>query len=146
LSGWLIEHFHWKALFYVILPLVIIDIVVAYFVMKNVTTRTFPKVDIASIILSTLGFGGILYGFSSAGNIVWTDPYVIISIVIGSVSLTTFILGQFKLDAPILEFRVFKNKIFTVTTVITMIAFMGLIGAETLLPIYMQNMAGYTAL
>src|SRR5690625_6502252 len=35
LSGWLIEHYHWKALFYVILPLVIIDIIVAYFVMKN---------------------------------------------------------------------------------------------------------------
>ncbi len=146
LSGWLIEHYHWKALFYVILPLVIIDIIVAYFVMKNVTTRRFPKVDIASIILSTLGFGGLLYGFSSAGNSGWTDPYVIISLVIGAVSLTTFILRQFKLDEPILEFRVFKNKIFTVTTVITMIAFMGLIGAETLLPIYMQNMAGYTAL
>src|SRR5699024_6582510 len=86
--------------------------------------RTFPKVDIASIILSTLGFGGLLYGFSSAGNSGWTDPYVIISLVIGAVSLTTFILRQFKLDEPILEFRVFKNKIFTVTTVITMIAFM----------------------
>src|SRR5699024_542896 len=92
------------------------------------------------------GFGGLLYGFSSAGNSGWTDPYVIISLVIGAVSLTTFILRQFKLDEPILEFCVFKNKIFTVTTVITMIAFMGLIGAETLLPIYMQNMAGYTAL
>lgn len=146
LSGWLIEHFHWKALFYVILPLVLIDIIVAYFVMKNVTTRRFPKVDIASIILSTFGFGGLLYGFSSAGNSGWSDPYVIISLVVGGISLTTFILRQFKLDEPILEFRVFKNKVFTLTTVITMIAFMGLIGAETLLPIYMQNMAGYTAL
>lgn len=145
LSGWLIEHYHWKALFYVILPLAIIDIIIAYFVMKNVTTRTFPKVDISSIVLSTLGFGGLLYGFSSAGNSGWTSSLVIISLLVGAISLTTFILRQFKLDQPILEFRVFKNKVFTITTVITMIAFMGLIGAETLLPIYMQNMAGYTA-
>src|SRR5699024_6191679 len=146
LSGWLIEHFHWKALFYVVLPLAIIDIIIAYFVMKNVTTRRFPKVDIASIVLSTLGFGGLLYGFSSAGNNGWTSPLVIIALVVGAITLTAFILRQFKLEQPILEFRVFKNKIFTVTTVITMIAFMGLIAAETLLPIYMQNMAGYTPL
>src|SRR5690625_5438860 len=82
LSGWLIEHFHWKALFYVILPLVIIDIIVAYFVMKNVTTRTFPKVDIASIILSTLGFGCFLYGFISMGNSGWIVPYVVLSLVL----------------------------------------------------------------
>lgn len=146
LSGWLIEHYHWKALFYVVLPLTIIDIIVAYFVMKNVTKRTFPKVDVASIVLSTLGFGGLLYGFSSAGNNGWANGIVLGALIVGATTLTAFILRQFKLKQPILEFRVFQNKTFTVTTVITMIAFMGLIGAETLLPIYMQNMAGYTAL
>lgn len=145
LSGWLLQYYPWQSLFYIVLPLVIIDIVIGYFVMKNVTTQTFPKVDVLSIILSTLGFGGLLYGFSSAGNYGWSNALVISALFIGAVTLTMFILRQFKLKQPILEFRVFKNKIFTVTTIITMIAFMGLIGAETLLPIYMQNMAGYSA-
>src|SRR5699024_4976020 len=57
---------------------------------------------------------------------------------------TFFIRRQFNLKQPILEFRVFKNRTFTITTIIGMIAFMGLIAAETILPIYMQNMAGYT--
>ncbi|MFD2042873.1 DHA2 family efflux MFS transporter permease subunit [Ornithinibacillus salinisoli] len=146
LSGWLLEQYHWKILFYIVLPLVIIDIIIAYFVMKNVTTRTFPKVDFLSIILSTFGFGGLLYGFSSAGNYGWTNMTVIIAILVGCISLTTFILRQFKLKQPILEFRVFKNKTFRITTVIGMIAFLGLIAAETILPIYMQNMAGFSPL
>ncbi|ASN06669.1 MDR family MFS transporter [Virgibacillus necropolis] len=146
LSGWIVQHYPWRYLFYIILPFAIIDIVIAYFVMKNVTTRTFPKVDYLSIVLSTLGFGGLLYGVSSAGNYGWTSIYVILSLVIGAITLTAFITRQFKLKQPILEFRVFKYKMFTITTVIGMIAFIGLIGAETILPIYMQNMAGFTAI
>lgn len=146
LSGWLVQYYPWRSLFYVVLPLAIIDIIIAYFVMKNVTTQTFPKVDVFSIILSTLGFGGLLYGFSSAGNYGWSSPVVISTLIVGAVSLTLFILRQLKLTQPILEFKVFKNRTFTITTVIGMIAFIGLIAAETILPIYMQNMAGFTAL
>ncbi|MFC2947098.1 DHA2 family efflux MFS transporter permease subunit [Virgibacillus sediminis] len=144
-SGWLVEQYHWKSLFYLVFPLAVIDIIIAYFVMKNITERTFPKVDYLSIILSTVGFGGLLFGFSSAGNYGWTDNVVIVSILVGAVSLIFFIRRQFQLKQPILEFRVFENRLFTITTVITMIAFIGLIGAETILPIYMQRMAGYTA-
>ncbi|WP_284139561.1 MULTISPECIES: MDR family MFS transporter [unclassified Virgibacillus] len=146
ISGWLLESYPWRSLFYVVLPFAIIDIIIAYFFMKNVTKRTFPKVDIQSIMLSTVGFGGLLYGFSAAGNVGWSSMIVISSIIIGIVALTVFIRRQFKLEQPILEFRVFANKIFTITTIIGMIAFTSLIAAEALLPIYMQNMAGYTAL
>lgn len=146
ISGWLVEQYPWRSLFYIVLPLAVINVVISYFVMKNITKRTFPKVDMLSIILSTLGFGGLLYGFSSAGNYGWSSPVVITVLLTGAIALTVFILRQFKLVQPILEFRIFSNKIYTITTIIGMIAFIGLIGAETMLPIYMQNMAGFTAL
>ncbi|TQS76545.1 DHA2 family efflux MFS transporter permease subunit [Ornithinibacillus gellani] len=146
LAGWLVEIFPWRSLFYIILPFALIDLIFAYFLMKNITTRTFPKVDVLSIILSSIGFGGLLYGFSSAGNFGWSSRMVLIALIMGSLSLTVFILRQLKLKQPVLEFRVFKNKIFTITTIIGMIAFMGLIAAETILPIYMQKMAGFSAL
>lgn len=145
LSGWLLQYFEWEALFYIVFPLAVIDIIFAYFFMKDVIVRTFPKVDFLSIILSTLGFGGLLYGFSSAGNYGWSSPVVLVTLVIGALSLTIFILRQFKLVQPILEFRVFTYRTFTITTIIGMIAFMGLIAAETILPMYMQLMAGFTA-
>ncbi|GAB3803217.1 DHA2 family efflux MFS transporter permease subunit [Virgibacillus kimchii] len=146
ISGWLVEQYPWRSLFYVVLPFAVLNIIIAYFVMKNVTEQTYPKVDVLSIILSTFGFGGLLYGFSSAGNYGWANITVVLALVVGAISLTAFILRQLKLKQPILEFRVLKNKIFTISTVIGMIAFIGLIGAETILPIYMQTMAGYTAL
>lgn len=62
LSGWLVDHFPWRSVFYVVLPIAIINIVAAYFLLKNVTEQTNPKVDVFSIILSTLGFGGCCMG------------------------------------------------------------------------------------
>lgn len=146
LSGWLVEHYSWRVLFFVILPIAVIDWIIAYFAMKNVTKLTYPKVDFLSIILSSLGFGGLLYGFSRAGTSGWDSNEVLTSLVIGGVALIVFIWRQLLLKSPMLEFRVFKYKIFTLTTVIGMIVFMAMIGAELLLPQYMQNMRNYTPL
>src|SRR5699024_8998875 len=136
LAGWLVDQFHWRSVFYVVLPIAIIVIIAAYFMLRNVTEQTNPKVDVASIILSTLGFGGFLYGFSIAGNVGWTDPQFIASILIGIISLYVFIRRQLKLEQPILEFRVFQYKVFSLTTAIGMIMFMSMIGTAIILPLY----------
>ncbi|MGM8364069.1 MDR family MFS transporter [Virgibacillus sp. W0181] len=146
LSGWLVDQYPWRSLFYVVLPIVIIDLIVAYFILKNITKQTNPKVDVISIIQSTLGFGGILYAFSTAGNTGWGSSQVILSMAIGFIALTLFIFRQLKLEVPILEFRVFKNKMFTLTTALGMVSFATMIGSAVVLPIMMQNTLGFTAL
>ncbi|SET53150.1 drug resistance transporter, EmrB/QacA subfamily [Salinibacillus kushneri] len=146
LSGWMVEHFPWRSLFYLILPIIVIDIFVAYFVLRNVTKRYFPKLDSLSILLSTFGFGGLLYGFSVAGGDKgWANTNVYISMAIGAIALTWFIVRQLKLEEPILEFRVFKYKIFTLTTILGMVVFLAMIGSMVILPLYMQDMLGFTA-
>ena len=62
LSGYLVDHYPWRSVFYVVLPIAIVIIISAYFILKNITPLTDPKVDYFSIILSTLGVGGLLYG------------------------------------------------------------------------------------
>src|SRR5690625_2889806 len=76
LAGWFIEIFPWRYLFLIIIPLAIIDLIFGYIFMKNIITRSFPKVDYPSIILSVFGFGGLLYGFSSVGNFGWSNMNV----------------------------------------------------------------------
>ncbi|MDQ0205790.1 MDR family MFS transporter [Alkalicoccobacillus murimartini] len=146
LSGWLVQSYHWSILFWILLPIVILDIIAAFFVLKNVTTLRSPKLDTLSIILSSLGFGGLLFGFSNAGANGWLELTVLLPTIIGVVTLTWFILRQLKLPQPILEFRVFKYWVFTLTTIIGMIVFMSMIGAATIFPIYMQTMHNFTAL
>lgn len=145
LSGWLVESYHWSILFWILMPIVIIDIIAAIFVMRNVTTLRHPKLDSLSIILSTLGFGGLLFAFSNAGQASWGSPLVLIPLIIGVISLFLFIKRQLRLAHPVLEFRVFTYPVFSLTTVMGMLVFVSLVGPATILPIFMQNMQGYSA-
>ncbi|MBM7603031.1 EmrB/QacA subfamily drug resistance transporter [Metabacillus crassostreae] len=145
LSGWVTSHYSWRVLFLIILPIAIIDILIAIFALKNVTEITKPKLDFLSIIFSTLGFGGLLYGFTSAGNNGWLNPITLVTVSVGVISLILFITRQLRLEHPMLEFRVFKYSIFPFAVIIGMITFMGLIGVETIIPLFMQDMRDFTA-
>src|SRR5699024_760174 len=136
----------WRSVFYVVLPIAIFDMIAAYFLLKNVTELKKPKLDILSVILSTIGFGGLLYGFSIAGDMGWSSIQVVLSMVVGIISLYLFITRQLKLKEPLLEFRVFKYGIFTLATGLGMVVFAAMIGTNVILPLYMQNMIGFSAL
>lgn len=146
LAGVMVEHFPWRSLFYIVLPIVVLNIVLALFIMKNVTERTHPKIDLFSIVLSTVGFGGLLYGFSKAGSSGWSSAEVLITLILGVIGLVAFILRQYRLTQPILEFRVFQDPVFSLTTILGVFTFTSMIGTETLIPVFMQNMLGYNAL
>ncbi|MCJ7843178.1 DHA2 family efflux MFS transporter permease subunit [Lederbergia sp. NSJ-179] len=144
LSGWIVDTFSWRILFYMNLPIVILVIVISFFTLKNVTKLTHPKIDIVSIILSSLGFGGLLYGFSNAGSNGWNSFEVIITLIVGITALSMFIWRQLTTEKPMLEFRVLKNKIYSLTVLIGMIVMVSMIGVELLLPLYVQTARGYT--
>lgn len=145
LSGYLVDHFAWRSVFYVVLPIALVIIIAAVFLLKNVTQLTNPKMDYLSIVLSTLGFGGLLYGFSIAGNTGWLHLNVGIAVIVGAVSLYLFIKRQLQLEEPILEFRVFKYPIFGIATGLGMIVFASMIATTVILPIFMQNLLGFNA-
>lgn len=145
LSGYLVDQFPWRSVFYVVLPIGIMITISAYFVLKNVTERTNPKLDVLSIILSTFGFGGLLYSFSVAGNVGWLSAQVIITGIIGAVTLYFFIKRQNQLEEPILQFKVFSYRLFSLTTALGMIVFGAMISSTVILPLYMQNLLGFDA-
>lgn len=145
LSGWLIGHYSWRVLFDVVIPIGILDLILSYLWVRDVTEITNPKFDFPGLLFSTLGFGFLLYGFSEAGSKGWSSTIVVISLIIGIISLIAFTIRELTTDNPMLELRVFKYDIFALTTIISMIINMAMFGAMILLPIYLQNIRGFTA-
>jgi EmrB/QacA subfamily drug resistance transporter len=146
LSGWIVEHYSWRLLFYIVLPLAVIGLIVGTVSMKNVTKNSLPKLDIWGVIFSTIGFGGLLYGFSDASTDGWDDVRVIASLAAGAVFLILFVWRELREEKPILEFRVFKFDMFSLTTLINVIITMAMFSAMILLPIFLQNIRGFTPL
>lgn len=148
LSGLIVTHYSWRVLFYSVLPIAVFIIVFAYFRLKNVTESRTHKFDLLSMLLSTLGFGGIVYGFSRAGegHGGWTDPGVLISIAAGGVALGLFCRRQITMRQPMLDLRTFQSRMFTLSVIIMTIVMMALFAAMMLVPIFLQNALGYTSL
>ncbi|MFC3040970.1 DHA2 family efflux MFS transporter permease subunit [Virgibacillus xinjiangensis] len=146
LSGIIVQSFSWRVLFYIVLPIAVIDVILAFFLLRNVTKLSNPKVDVPSIVLSTLAFGGLLYGFSSAGEKGWTSPDVLLPLGVGAFIMFFFITRQLHMKTPMLEFRVFRYNMFTLTTIINVVVTMSMFAAMILIPIYLQNIRGFTPL
>ncbi|WP_373975908.1 hypothetical protein [Geomicrobium sp. JCM 19039] len=74
------------------------------------------------------------------------DPVTLLVLFVGLASLLLFVHRQLTMKQPMLELRVFKLRIFTISSIIAAIGFLGLIGLETIIPLYLQNMRGFTAM
>lgn len=145
LAGFIIEYISWRWLFIGLIPFVVIVIILAFNYLVNVSETTAAKLDIISVILSTIGFGFILFGFSNAGNKGWDSLIVIISIIVGVVFTILFCMRQIKSKDPLLNLSVFKNKVFTLTSLINVLVTMIMYADMILLPIYSQDGRGFTA-
>ncbi|MGG1572860.1 DHA2 family efflux MFS transporter permease subunit [Fictibacillus sp. NRS-1165] len=144
LSGYIVEHYSWRLLFDIIFPFGVVDLIIAFVWMKDVIKKSSPKFDFPGFLFSTFGFGFLLYGFSEAGNKGWTSTIVMSTILIGIISLVAFTIRELTTDKPMLDLRVFKYDVFALTTVISMIINMAMFAAMILLPIYLQNIRGFT--
>ncbi len=146
IAGLLIESLSWHWIFWLSLPFLVAALIFGILFMQNVSEVTKPKIDALSILLSSLGFGGIVYGFSSAGEEAgWGSPKVIIAIAIGVVALVLFAVRQLTMKQPMINLRAFKYPMFTVGVLMVFICMMVILSSMLILPMYLQQGQGYTA-
>ncbi|WP_336228948.1 MDR family MFS transporter [Bacillus cereus] len=145
LSGVIVDSLNWRWLFYIVIPIVIISIMIGMKYIQNVSELTRPKVDYPSILLSTLGFGGLVYSFSASGDLGWSDAKVYGTLIVGLISLCIFAVRQLKIENPILELRAFKVPMFTLSVGLIVIVMMSLFSTMTLLPMFLQTVLLVTA-
>ncbi|MFD6210436.1 DHA2 family efflux MFS transporter permease subunit [Peribacillus sp. NPDC060253] len=146
LTGYVIETFPWQAMFYGMIPFTVIVIICGFIYLKNVSEPVHSKVDFISVALSTIGFGALMYGFSEAGNAGWSSTEVVVSLVVGILALVLFTWRQLISKNPLLNLRAFKYNMFTLTTLISIGVTMMMYADMMLLPLYLQNARGFTAL
>ncbi|CDR60994.1 DHA2 family efflux MFS transporter permease subunit [Staphylococcus schweitzeri] len=146
LSGYIVQNYHWNVMFYGMFIIGIIAILVGFVWFKLYQYTTNPKADIPGIIFSTIGFGALLYGFSEAGNKGWGSVEIESMFAIGFIFIILFVIRELRMKSPMLNLEVLKFPTFTLTTIINMVVMLSLYGGMILLPIYLQNLRGFSAL
>ncbi|HGL6708489.1 DHA2 family efflux MFS transporter permease subunit [Staphylococcus aureus] len=146
LSGYIVQNYHWNVMFYGMFIIGIIAILVGFVWFKLYQYTTNPKADIPGIIFSTIGFGALLYGFSEAGNKGWGSVEIETMFAIGIIFIILFVIRELRMKSPMLNLEVLKFPTFTLTAIINMVVMLSLYGGMILLPIYLQNLRGFSAL
>ena len=146
LSGWVIDNWTWRDLFGMTLPILILTVVLAFFFVKSVLENEKKGLDWLSVALSTVGFGSLLYGFSSVGDDGWGSAKVLSFLIVGVVVIGFFIWRQLVMKDPFLELRVYRSVPFTVSAILSSVSMMAMVGVEMVIPLYLQIVKGMSAL
>lgn len=147
IGGFILAHFDWRFMFILVLPIAIGALVLGMRKIQNVSEPRYAPLDVLSVILSALAFGGLVYGLSSfgegaahAGEAPAVPAWV--PLTIGVVSMAAFIGRQLLLqrdDRALLDLRTFESSTYRVSVIMMAISMMALLGTVILLPIYLQN-------
>lgn len=145
-SGIMVDMASWHIMFYGVAALSLVVIVMAAFLIdaREKENETKASLDVLSVVLSTLGFGGLLYGFSVFGSS-GIDVFSVGTTLVGAVCVVWFFVRQNHLKTPMLRVRILLNRNFLVATIICMLVQASLLVAPVLMPIYVQNLMGFPA-
>ena len=150
LAGAVLDALNWRALFAIVLPIALVSLAMGAKWMTNLGETRKAPLDILSIPLAALGFGGIVFGLSQFGGEGGSGEVAgILALAVGAVSLALFVWRQLvlqRVDDALLDLRVFRSRTFTLSVIIMTILALSMFGTLTLLPQYLQNVAGLTAL
>lgn len=144
-GGFIIDSVGWRSIFLIFAIMIAILILVAAVVVKlEFETGHYP-LDITSLILCVLACVGIMFGFSNVAQNGFDLVWVVLPIVIGTVSLVLFSKRQFGIKTPLLDLHALKNKYFFFGTLFSAILYFTMCGLNVIMPLFAQSIANYDA-
>jgi EmrB/QacA subfamily drug resistance transporter len=146
LSGYIIQYFDWRLIFFINVPIGIVATLLAIFSFKELEHRAERKFDMTGFITSTIGFSTLLYGIGLVPENGWSNGEVIFFLSIGSLSLLSFIVIEWFKKNPMLEIRLLKIRTFTIAQIIAGLISVIMFVPLFLFPIFLQNIGGLTAM
>ncbi|WP_193069890.1 MDR family MFS transporter [Brevibacterium aurantiacum] len=154
MSGIVLDSLGWRWLFAIVLPIALIALGLGAKWMTNLGETTHAPIDYLSVVLSVFAFGGIVFGLSQFGGGHGSDGgssttgFAWTAIAAGLIFLGLFAWRQLMLqkeDRALLDLRVFTAKNYVIAVIIMAVVSLAMFGTFSLLPLYLQNVAGLNA-
>ncbi|HUW63901.1 MAG TPA: DHA2 family efflux MFS transporter permease subunit [Spirochaetia bacterium] len=144
LGGYLIDNFNWQMIFTINIPIGIIAVILAGLFLPETPGRSGLKFDMPGFILSGVGCFAILLALSEGQTYGWTSLFIVATMVVGLFAMVLFVLWELYTPHPLLDVRLFRNFVFSISLVTVSVIFIGLFAIVFLVPIYAQDLLGYT--
>jgi EmrB/QacA subfamily drug resistance transporter len=145
MGGLLTEWASWRWVMFVNVPIGLAVILVGLGVLPE-TQRRPGTFDLPGAVFSTLGMGGLVYGFVRAASDGWSDRLSLFSFLAGAVLLTAFVLAELRAEQPITPLGLFRDRSRTSANVARGLLFAGMFGLFFFLTQFLQDVLGYSSL
>ncbi|MBQ2831434.1 DHA2 family efflux MFS transporter permease subunit [Methanobrevibacter sp.] len=145
IGGFIVDSYNWRVIFE-FLAIIAVAILILSMLLVNfeLETEKYP-LDVPSLILSILFCVGLMIGFSNVAEFGFSLTHVILPIVVGAISLIIFVNRQNKIEKPLVNLNVLKNKYFVYGTVFAALLYFIMCGINVVVPLFVQNVAYYSS-
>ena len=145
LAGIIVDLWGWRMIFYSLTVICAIALIVSFYAMENVLENVTAELDMTSVALAVVGFGGVLYGMGNIGKYPLVSLQVGLAIILGLIGCVWFSVRQLKLETPFLNLRVMANKKLAVAVIGSALFYFNMMALAVMQPLYIQSACGYSA-
>jgi DHA2 family multidrug resistance protein len=149
IGGYLVDNFNWQLIFDVNIPFGIAAMVFTILIQKEYINKKIGNFDLIGFISIVTFLPLMLYalseGSAASNSEGWYAPYILVCFAISAFALAVFITRELTIKNPLIDLRLLGNYNFGMGNLVMVIFSMGMFGSTFLLPLYLQNSMGYTA-
>jgi MFS transporter, DHA2 family, multidrug resistance protein len=148
LGGYITDTLSWRWIFYINLPLGGLAVLMAFMFILDppYLKRTDMRIDYWGLGLLTMALGCLQLVLDRGERLDWFDSGFIVGLaVVSAVCFILFVLVELRIPYPVVDLRIFKNRSFSAGNMIMFLGFFSFFGSVVLMPLYLQNLIGYTA-
>ena len=147
LGGYIIDNYSWPLIFYVNVPLGIIAIVMTmlYIRTPSYVKRDHSPLDVFGLALLTAGMASLQYVLQEGQQLDWfSSGQIVIFTLVSVLTLTVFVIRELNDPHPLVDLRVFRSRAFSAGSLLSVVMGFGLYGTALILPLFLQNVLGFT--
>jgi EmrB/QacA subfamily drug resistance transporter len=146
LGGWLVEHWSWRAAFFLNLPLAVAVLVISLWKVPETRDKEqHGPLDWPGAALATIGLGGVIYGLIESPRLGFSNPLVLLTLIGGVIALALFIYNEARAKNPMVPLQLFRNRNFAGTNLLTLFLYTALSGTFFFFTLNLIQIQGYSA-
>jgi len=143
LGGFLTDHFSWRSIFYVNVPLGIVGLIATALVLQESKVRGKLRLDPLGAILLALGLAALTAGLSFGQEWGWSSPLLIGTMLVAAISLIGLVVAELRVQGPVVDIRLLKDRVFASANISLVLSFLALFAVSFMLPFYLEELRGF---
>src|SRR5215510_1787492 len=146
LGGWLVEHWSWRAAFFLNLPLAVAVLVISIWKVPETKEKDHPgRLDWLGAALATIGLAGVVYGLIESPRLGFRNPFVLLTLIGGVVALAAFVFNEARARNPMVPLNLFRSRDFSGANILTLFLYSALSGMFFFFTLNLIQIQGYSA-